>query len=78
MHVTLVLAILGTGILSDLWNLIFFFFGNIFFFFFVFFNWLNFKKATSRYCCYKNNSNSTLRKFTELVYFFQQLLTYCV
>ena len=32
MHVTLVLAILGTGILSDLWNLFFFFFGNIFFF----------------------------------------------
>lgn len=63
MHVTLVLAILGTGIGSDIWNL-------FFFFFLYFLNWLNLKKATSRYCCYKNNSNSTLRKFTELVYFF--------
>ena len=36
MHVTLVLAILGTGILSDLWNLFFFFLG-IYFFFFLYF-----------------------------------------
>lgn len=59
MNVMLVLAILGTWIRSELWNL-----------FLVFFNWLNLKKAISKYCFYKNNSNSIVRKFTELVYFF--------